>query len=191
MTPSDGSFLVVAKVNGDDDGNTLHVGALNTNELQAHYSAHASEPCRLSYGWKHRKCSYLKEMPPPDANEVRLSFSTCVLPFFVILTCLYGGFRRRTGTKRPALHTVGVAAKETKRTLTSLGMCFTVLDWRLCCCPPVIPLVMSSTKSTRWKVQSLPASLTKHFAVSFLVGFTSATRVAASTSQEATVHFLT
>ena len=74
LTPSDGSFLVVAKVNEDDDGKTLRVGALDTNELQAHFCAHACEPRRLSYGWNSRKCSYLKEIAPLDASDVRLSF---------------------------------------------------------------------------------------------------------------------
>ena len=92
LTPSDGSFLVVAKVNGYDGGNILHVGALDANELQAYYSAHASEPRRLSYGWKSRKCSYLKEMVPPDANEVRLSFLHVLYPFLSSSPAFMVGF---------------------------------------------------------------------------------------------------
>jgi len=60
LTPSDESFLVVAKVKGKDSRDTLHVGALNTSELQVHCSAHANEPRRLSYGWNTRMCSYLE-----------------------------------------------------------------------------------------------------------------------------------
>ena len=40
------------------------------------------KPHRLSYGWNTRKCSYIKAIASSDANEVRLSFSACVLPFF-------------------------------------------------------------------------------------------------------------
>ena len=83
LTPSDGSFLVVAKVKGKDLRGTQRVGALNTSELQAHYSAHANEPRRLSYGWNTRKCSYLEELAPLDEDEVHLSFSKCIVSVFV------------------------------------------------------------------------------------------------------------
>ena len=188
LTPSDGSFLVVAKVNWDEGGDTLHVGAMNADELQAHYSAHASKPRRLSYRWNTRKCSYIKEIPSSDANEMRLSFSACVLPFFVILTCLCDGFHRRLRTKCLALHTVGVAVNEAKRTWTSLVVFLSLLDWRLFSCPSVILGVPTSTNSTRLKVQSLRASLMRHFAVSSLVGYTSATGVEDKTSQKSPVN---
>merc|ERR1711933_235501 len=82
---------------------------------------------------------------------------------------------RRLRTKCMGLHTVGVAVNEAKRTLTSLVVFLSLPDWRLCSCPSVILGVPTSTNSTRLKVQSLRASLTRHFAVSSLVGFTSAT----------------
>ena len=68
LIPNDGSRIVVAKVQGRTSNGSVLVGALDSNELQAHFAKYESCPHKLNYKWRARPCSYLvrRSLDPTD-----------------------------------------------------------------------------------------------------------------------------
>ena len=70
LIPNDGSTIVVAKVQGRTSNGSVLVGALDNNELQAHFAKYESCPHKLNYKWRARPCSYLVRRSPDPTDPV-------------------------------------------------------------------------------------------------------------------------
>jgi len=77
LIPNDGSTIVVAKVQGRTSNGSVLIGALDSNELQAHFAKYESCPHQLNYKWRCRPCSYLVRISDPNPPDFVPHFEVC------------------------------------------------------------------------------------------------------------------